>query len=73
MTEPLPVVACSCGWKRPLIAVSLASGGPPREELAVRYACPECGSVYTCGDVPGATANRSPRAHDLVAKARRRE
>jgi len=46
------VQRCSCGWERPLIAVTLADGSRPTEDYRVLYACPSCGRVHHCTEVP---------------------
>lgn len=67
MSDPLSEGnACACGWPRPLIAVTTASGELPRDSLSIRYDCPRCGRMYTCGEVPLSTARRSERARALT-------
>ena len=66
----LPVRACACGWKRPLIAITDANGEPPAGPLRVFYACPECGATYQAGEVPAVEAKISLRALDLARRAR---
>jgi len=65
--DTIPVLFCACGWKRPLIAVTLANGERPREAYRIRYDCPECGRAHACGEVPLGTAIESGRAHRLAS------
>jgi hypothetical protein len=67
MTDPIATQSCACGWRRPLIAVTLASGQPPTEEIRLRYDCPGCGHVHLAGEIPLGTALESSRAHALAS------
>jgi hypothetical protein len=69
--EPSPIApkVCECGWPRPLIAVTLANGAIPTEDLRVRYDCPQCARPYLCGEISRELAAKSPRARRLVSAA----
>jgi hypothetical protein len=55
---------CTCGWQKPLISTCLSDGRPcPGIMVAVR--CPQCGDVYTPGELPLSDVERVARA--LVA------
>lgn len=64
---------CHCGWKRPLLAVTRTDGQLPAESLSVSYACPECGAVHHCGEVPLSIARHSRRARALERGTLERE
>lgn len=44
--------SCSCGWKRPIIALGTISGKPPPSDVVPILVCPTCGNVHTPGEIP---------------------
>lgn len=69
----VPLLRCTCGWPRPLIAVTLADGSLPRDDYRLRYDCPSCGHVHVCGEVAREDAARSSRAAHIAAAEPRAE
>ena len=41
---------CPCGWAKPMVAVTTATGDLPQGELVVRVICPGCERGYTAGE-----------------------
>lgn len=43
---------CRCGWPRPIIAITRATGERPSDEdLVPVYLCPRCGAYYAAAEV----------------------
>lgn len=69
MSDAIAPTRCACGWPRPLIAITDATGRYPDGSLRVSYDCPQCGRVHRCGEVALSTALESGRARELARKS----
>lgn len=65
------VKRCSCGWPKPLIAVTNTDGSLPDGGLSVRAICPVCEVPYTAGECAPPDVRRADREsvvrHDEAA------
>lgn len=45
------IKTCTCGWRRPVIALTTRDGQRPPPHVVPTYECPQCGEFYICGEV----------------------